>query len=212
MEGRNQYSHCFPTPSTTVDVTEDGDVTSSCHQQRFWRKRFFAFPKPQVLSSHCTGCGENRWVSDASSVVAAVESENVTFLSAQPRRIPHVPRKRPPWEQRTASTNGRRHAGARRCSGGAVLQLKNSHVRESSFFSRTGCEFRPVLGAEKEHHRIARHCPLCARLHTGRFRREEELPRNSAKRDRLKKILPRVTCTTHPVLTAAQPARHEKKL
>ena len=138
-------------------------------------------------------------MSVASSVVAAVESENATFLCAQPQRIPHGRRKRPAWEQRTASTNGRRHAGARHCSGGAVLKLKNSHVRESSFFSRTGYEFRPVLGPEKEHHRIARHCPLCARLHTGRFRREEELPRNSAKRDRHKKVLPRVTCTTHTV-------------
>ena len=47
----------------------------------------------------------------------------------------------PHGRQRTASTNGWRHAGARHCSGGAVLKLKNSHVRESSFFSRVDTSF-----------------------------------------------------------------------
>ena len=50
---------------------------------------------------------------------------------------------------------------------------------------------------------------LCVRCCTGGPLppREEDPPRNSAKRDRHKKILPRVTSTAHPVLTAVQPAR-----
>ena len=32
MEGCNRYAHGFPTPSTTVAVTDDEDVTSSCRQ------------------------------------------------------------------------------------------------------------------------------------------------------------------------------------
>ena len=32
MEGCNRYPHGFPIPSTTVAVTDDGDVTSSCRQ------------------------------------------------------------------------------------------------------------------------------------------------------------------------------------
>ena len=68
--------------------------------------------------------------------------------------------------------NSVKERAARHCSGGAVLhQLRNSHVRESSFFSRVDTSFNIVLRPEKEHHRIARHCPLRARLHTGRFRR-----------------------------------------
>ena len=118
------------------------------------------------------------------------------------------------WWTSTTSRNGRRHAGAPHCSGGAVVhQLRNSHVRESSFFSRTGYEFRPVIGPEK---RTLSNCSTlrcaCAVAQGPLPPREEEPPCSSAHQDRHKKILPRVT-TAHPVLAAVQPARrrrHEK--
>ena len=114
----------------------------------------------------------------------------------------------PPWEQRTASTNGRRHAGARHCSGGAVLKQKNSHVKRKFLLLADWIRVPTCSWSRK---RTSSNCSTlpsaCAVAQGPLPPREEDPPRNSAKRNRHKKVLPRVTCTTHRVLTAVQPAR-----
>ena len=71
------------------------------------------------------------------------------------------------WWTSTASRNGRRHAGAPHCSGGAVLhQPRNSHVRESSFFSRVDTSFN-LFFVQKKNIIELLDIALCVRCCTG---------------------------------------------
>ena len=71
------------------------------------------------------------------------------------------------WWTSTASRNGRRDT-ARWCCPPLTEELS---CQRKLLLLASGYEFQLVLRPEKEHHRIARHCPVRALLHRGRFRR-----------------------------------------
>ena len=226
MEGRNQYSQCFPAPSTIVDVTEDGGLTSSCRcrtiseaarvefsPQKMWTK---SVSRPTQMPSwpqwrppffredpgglHADDASEPHGDSGCDHLcVAGVKCGAIIKFQQIPSR----------WWTSTASRNGRRHVGAPHCSGWCCPPAEElSCQRKLLLFA----DWIRVPTCSWSRKRTSSNCSTlpfaCAVAHGSLPPREEELPRNSAIQGRHKKILPRVTSTAHPV----QPARHEKKL
>ena len=196
MEGCNRYAHAFTTPSTTVAVTDDGDVTSSCRQvaTAVLAQGVFAFPKPQVLSSHRTRCGGNRW-SVRCKFRRGRGGERERYLSLCPTT------KNPTWTRQATRMGAENSVDERTasCGSATLLGLCCPPTEELA------CQRKLLLLADWirvptcswSRKRTSSNCStlpsVCAAAHGSLPPREEELPRNSAKRDRHKKVLPRVT-------------------
>ena len=207
MEGCNRYAHGFPTPSATGAVKDDGDVTSS-PPAAVLAQEVFAFSKPQVLSSHRTGCGENRW-GVRCKFRRGRGGERERHFSLYPTT------KDPTWTTQATRMGAENSVDERTASCGSATLLgwccppteELSCQRKLLLFA----DWIRVPTCSWSRKRTLSNCStlpsVCAVAHGSLPPREEELPRNSAKRNRHKKVLPRVTCTTHRVPTAAQPAR-----
>ena len=168
----------------------------------------FAFPKPQVLSSDRTGCGGNRWGVRCKFRRARGGERERHFCLCPTTEDPT-------WTTQATRMGAENSVDERTASCGSATLLGWCCLPTEEL----SCQRKLLLLADWirvptcswSRKRTSSNCStlpsVCAVAHGPLPPRDEELPRNSAKRDHHKKVLPRVTCTTHCVLTAVQPAR-----
>ena len=124
-----------------------------------------------MLSSHHTRCGENRW-SVRCKFRRGRGGERERYFSPCPTT------KDPTWTTEATRMEAENSVDERTASCGSATLIGWCRPPTEKLL----CQRKLLLFADwirvptcswsrKKHYRIARHCPLCARLHTGRFRR-----------------------------------------
>ena len=204
----SRYAHGFPTPSATVAVTDDGDVTSS--------------PPAAVLAQ------EVFCVSQAASVEFSPHRMWRKSVGCQ-MQVPSWPR----WRARTLLFSLPNHKGSHMDDasdphGGREQRRRTDGVMRSATLLGWCCPPTEELSCQRKlllladwirvptcswsRKRTSSNCStlpsVCAVAHGSLPPREEELPRNSAKRESSQESPAESDLYhAHCVLTAAQPAR-----